>query len=147
MIYFALIWNKISLCVSCYRKMLFGFLHSLAIVFMDLKEIIIFMVLCSCQICNTNVFLIFSDEDSLLCLYFGILMYLCKKILKNPTFVLFQPNYQRTSLQSKKKSARQFFHNLWKSRFLRQLYRQNFRYGRTGQFPVKHTFLVRSQAP
>ena len=25
--------------------------------------------------------------------------------------------------------------------------RQNFRYGRTGQFPVKHTFPVRSQAP
>ena len=45
------------MCVSCYRKMQFGFLHSVAIVFMELKEIIIFMVLYSCQICKTNILL------------------------------------------------------------------------------------------
>ena len=37
--------------------MLFGLLHRMAIVLIDLKETIIFMVLYSCQICKTNIFL------------------------------------------------------------------------------------------
>ena len=44
--------------------MLFGLLHRMAIVLIDLKETIIFMVLYSCQICKTY-FLIFSDEDNI----------------------------------------------------------------------------------
>ena len=36
--------------------MLFGLLHRVAIVFIDLKETIIFMVLYSLQICKTNIF-------------------------------------------------------------------------------------------
>ena len=34
--------------------MLFGFLHRVTIAIIDLKETIIFMVLCSCQICKEN---------------------------------------------------------------------------------------------
>ena len=49
-------------------------------------------------------------------------------------------NYEKTALQVFFYFARMFFGSWrWNT--------QNFRYGRTGQFPVKHTFAVRSQAP
>ena len=44
--------------------MLFGFLHRVAIVFIDLKETIIFIVLYSLQIFKTNIFLFFSGVEA-----------------------------------------------------------------------------------
>ena len=41
------------------------FLHGMAIVFIDFKETIIFMVLHSLQICKTKYFQIFSEDDNI----------------------------------------------------------------------------------
>ena len=65
--------------------MLFGFLHRVTIAINDLKEAIIFMVLCSCQICK-----IMSNDADLL------LFNLCSLNISAvfPIFVVLQPNLQ-----------------------------------------------------